>query len=214
MRNETIYVTLPPPMTQQGSIHPISKTIEEMVSIFGTIGFKVEGLPNIETDWYNFSALNTPEHHPSRSDHDTFYLPANPKLNVKSVLRTQISGVQIRTMLKQKPPIRAIIPGSTYRADDDATHSPMFHQCEGLVIDKNITLGNLKYCLTVFLQKYFNVKKLPLCFRTSYFPFTKLSLEIDIGWSRITGEISDNGEWLETTSIGSSPYKPTMLREN
>ena len=199
---ERVDVSLPPPATVQGYIHPISRAVEEMSAIFGVMGFQVAEGPDIETDWHNFSALNTPDHHPARTDHDTFYLPPVPGLDVTRVLRTQTSGVQIRTMLAQKPPIRIIAPGRTYRADHDATHSPMFHQCEGLVVGQGITLGHLKGCLIDFLRAFFAKPDMPVRFRSSYFPFTEPSLEVDIGWSRKTGEIGAGEDWLEVLGAG------------
>lgn len=203
---ERVDVSLPPPLVQQGFIHPIARAVEEMTAIFGAMGFSVAEGPDIETDWHNFSALNTPDHHPARTDHDTFYLPPYlppaPGLDVTRVLRTQTSGVQIRTMLAQKPPIRVICPGRTYRADHDATHSPMFHQCEGLVVGKGITLGHLKGCLIEFLRVFFDKPDLPVRFRSSYFPFTEPSMEVDIGWSRRTGEIGGGDDWLEVLGSG------------
>ncbi|GAB3593746.1 phenylalanine--tRNA ligase subunit alpha [Acetobacter peroxydans] len=199
---ERVDVSLPPAPVQQGYIHPISRAIEEMTAIFGAMDFQVAEGPDIETDWHNFSALNTPAHHPARTDHDTFYLPPVPGLDVARVLRTQTSGVQIRTMLAQNPPIRIIAPGRTYRADHDATHSPMFHQCEGLVIGQDITLGHLKGCLIDFLRAFFGKPDMPVRFRSSYFPFTEPSLEVDIGWSRKTGEIGAGEDWLEVLGAG------------
>lgn len=199
---ERVDVSLPPAPVQQGYIHPISRAIEEMTAIFGAMDFQVAEGPDIETDWHNFSALNTPAHHPARTDHDTFYLPPVPGLDVARVLRTQTSGVQIRTMLAQKPPIRIIAPGRTYRADHDATHSPMFHQCEGLVVGQDITLGHLKGCLIDFLRAFFGKPDMPVRFRSSYFPFTEPSLEVDIGWSRKTGEIGAGEDWLEVLGAG------------
>ncbi|MFT8431318.1 phenylalanine--tRNA ligase subunit alpha [Acetobacter orientalis] len=206
---ERVDVTLPPPVEVVGAIHPIARAVEEMTAIFGAMGFSVAEGPDIETDWHNFSALNTPDHHPARTDHDTFYLPPAPGLDVTRVLRTQTSGVQIRTMLGQKPPIRVICPGRTYRADHDATHSPMFHQCEGLVVGQGITLGHLKGCLIEFLRVFFDKPDLPVRFRSSYFPFTEPSMEVDIGWSRRTGEIGGGDDWLEV--LGSGMVHPRVL---
>jgi phenylalanyl-tRNA synthetase alpha chain len=209
-------VSLPPrpfaPGTAaDGGIHPISRTVEELTAIFGAMGFKVVEGPDIESDWYNFGALNIPDHHPARQDHDTFYLPGTlPGSNHgRAVLRTQTSPLQIRTMLGEAPPIRIIAPGRTYRADHDATHSPMFHQVEGLVIDRGITLGHLKGCLTDFLRAFFGIADLPVRFRSSYFPFTEPSMEVDIGWSRKTGELGGGGDWLEI--LGSGMVHPKVL---
>ena len=205
---EKIDVTLPPRAPPAGLIHPISRTIEEMAAIFGAMGFSVgEGL-DIETDWFNFSALNIPAHHPARADHDTFYLPGTRE-GRPLLLRTQTSDVQIISMLDQPPPIRVIAPGRTYRADHDATHSPMFHQCEGIVIDRDITLGHLKGCLIDFLRSFFGISNLPVRFRSSYFPFTEPSMEVDIGWNRRTGDLGGGGDWLEI--LGSGMVHPRVL---
>ena len=206
---ERVDVTLSCAPDAQGLLHPITRTIEEMAAIFGSMGFQLAEGPDIESDWHNFSALNTPAHHPARTDQDTFYLPAEASGQPERVLRTQTSGVQIRTMLGQEPPIRIIAPGRTYRADHDATHSPMFHQCEGLVIEKGITLGHLKGCLSDFLRAFFQMPDLPVRFRASYFPFTEPSMEIDIGWSRKTGQIGTGGDWLEV--LGAGMVHPRVL---
>src|SRR6195952_1100537 len=209
LASERVDVTLPVRLDPPGCIHPISRTIEEIVAIFGAMGFHLAEGPDIETDWHNFSALNTPAHHPARTDHDTFYLPT-PDGEATRLLRTQTSPVQIRTMLEQAPPpIRVIVPGRTYRADHDATHSPMFHQCEGLVVDRGITLGHLKGCLTEFLRAFFGISNLPVRFRASYFPFTEPSMEVDIGWNRRTGELGAGGDWLEI--LGSGMVHPKVL---
>ena len=209
---ERLDVTLPPrpfaPGTAaEGGIHPIARTMEELTALFGAMGFKVAEGPDIEGDWYNFGALNIPDHHPARQDHDTFYLPEVD--GRRPVLRTHTSPVQIRTMIAQEPPIRVIVPGRTYRADHDATHSPMFHQVEGLVIDRGITLGHLKGCLIDFLRAFFGIADLPVRFRSSYFPFTEPSMEVDIGWSRKTGELGKGGDWLEI--LGSGMVHPKVL---
>jgi phenylalanyl-tRNA synthetase alpha chain len=202
---ERMDVTLPPRLAPVGTIHPISRTMEEIAAIFGAMGFATAEGPDIESDWHNFSALNIPGHHPARDDHDTFYLPGDPP----RVLRTHTSPVQVRTMLEQTPPIRVIVPGRTFRADHDATHSPMFHQCEGLLIDRDITLGHLKGCLIDFLRAYFGIATLPVRFRASYFPFTEPSMEVDIGWNRRTGEIGAGTDWLEI--LGSGMVHPKVL---
>ncbi len=209
---ERIDVTLTPRTSAPGTaadggIHPIARTMEELTALFGAMGFKVAEGPDIEGDWYNFGALNIPDHHPARQDHDTFYLPEVD--GKRPVLRTHTSPVQIRTMLSQEPPIRVIVPGRTYRADHDATHSPMFHQVEGLVIDRGITLGHLKGCLIDFLRAFFGIADLPVRFRSSYFPFTEPSMEVDIGWSRKTGELGKGGDWLEI--LGSGMVHPKVL---
>ena len=205
---ERIDVTLPPPPRPHGLIHPITRTMEEMAAIFGAMGFSVgEGL-DVQTDWFNFSALNIPAHHPARADHDTFYLPGE-RDGRPLLLRTQTSDVQIISMLDRPPPLRVIAPGRTYRADHDATHSPMFHQCEGLCIDRGITLGHLKGCLTDFLRAFFGIATLPVRFRSSYFPFTEPSMEVDIAWDRRSGAIGAGADWLEI--LGSGMVHPRVL---
>ena len=206
---ETVDVTLPPPAERHGLIHPISRTTEEIVAIFGAMGFTVAEGPDIETDWHNFGALNIPGHHPARADHDTFYLPPGAPGEPPRVLRTHTSPVQIRTMLATPPPLRIIVPGRVYRADYDATHAPMFHQCEGLVIDRDITLGHLKGCLIDFLRAFFALPDLPVRFRASYFPFTEPSMEVDIGWDRRTGQLGTGTDWLEI--LGSGMVHPKVL---
>ena len=192
-----------------GLIHPIARTMEEIAAIFGAMGCTVADGPDVESDWFNFGALNIPAHHPARADHDTFYLPAAAAATPPPVLRTHTSPGQIRTMLTQEPPIRVIVIGRTYRADHDATHSPMFHQCEGLVIDRDLTLGHLKGCLIDFLRTFFAISDLPVRFRSSYFPFTEPSMEVDIGWNRRTGELGRGGDWLEI--LGSGMVHPRVL---
>ena len=204
---ERMDVTLPPKLRPQGLIHPISRTMEEMAAIFGAMGFAIAEGPDIEDDWRNFGALNIPAHHPARQDMDTFYIPGVDTEGRARVLRTHTSPVQVRTMLGQQPPIRVIVPGRTYRADHDATHSPKFHQVEGLVIDRAITLGHLKGCLIDFLRAFFGIQSLPVRFRSSYFPFTEPSMEVDIGWNRKTGELGahsgkEGGDWLEILGSG------------
>ncbi len=208
LASETIDISLPPPPRQAGLIHPISRTMEEMAAIFGAMGFRIGEGHDIETDWYNFGALNIPAHHPARADHDTFYVPG-ARDGRPLLLRTQTSDVQIISMLEQPPPIRVIAPGRTYRADHDATHSPMFHQCEGIVIDRGIHLGHLKGCLIDFLRAFFGIATLPVRFRSSYFPFTEPSMEVDIGWNRRTGELGGGGDWLEI--LGSGMVHPRVL---
>jgi phenylalanyl-tRNA synthetase alpha chain len=205
---ERLDPTLPPRPRETGLIHPISRTMEEIVAIFGAMGCTVSDGPDVESDWYNFGALNIPAHHPARADHDTFYLPARGN-KPAPVLRTHTSPVQIRTMLNQKPPIRTIVIGRTYRADHDATHSPMFHQCEGLILDRDLTLGHLKGTLIDFLRSFFGIADLPVRFRSSYFPFTEPSMEVDIGWNRRTGELGQGGDWLEI--LGSGMVHPRVL---
>jgi phenylalanyl-tRNA synthetase alpha chain len=208
LASERMDVSLPPLPHAAGAIHPLTRTMEEMTAIFGAMGFTVgEGL-DVQTDWFNFSALNIPAHHPARADHDTFYLPGT-RDGRPLLLRTQTSDVQIISMLNQPPPLRVIAPGRVYRADHDATHSPVFHQCEGLVIDRGITLGHLKGCLTDFLRAFFGIATLPMRFRSSYFPFTEPSMEVDIGWNRRTGDLGAGGDWLEI--LGSGMVHPRVL---
>lgn len=196
-------VTQPPRPELAGAIHPLSRTAEEIAAIFSAMGFAIKDGPDIESDWNNFSALNIPSHHPARAMMDTFYLTGG------EVLRTHTSPVQIRTMLNEQPPIRIIVPGRTFRSDHDATHSPMFHQCEGLVIGEGITLGHLKGCLVDFLSAFFDVPNLPVRLRSSYFPFTEPSMEVDIGWNKKTGEIGGGTDWLEIG--GSGMVHPNVL---
>jgi Phenylalanyl-tRNA synthetase alpha subunit len=178
LQNEKVDVTLPERSFNQGKIHPVSQVIDEISSIFSEIGFSVEDGPDVENEHNNFTALNTPDNHPARDMHDTFYLDKNKKY----LLRTHTSPVQVRTMLNGKPPFKIIAPGRTYRSDSDQTHSPMFHQVEGLHIDKNITMAHLKGCLNYFIKEYFEVKKIKMRFRPSHFPFTEPSAEVDIGY--------------------------------
>lgn len=206
---ERLDITLPPRPAPDGLVHPISRTIEEIVAIFGAMGFTVAEGPDIEDDWLNFGALNIPAHHPARQDHDTFYMPGRTPEGREKVLRTHTSPVQIRAMLATPPPIRVIAPGRTYRADHDATHSPMFHQVEGLAIGRDITLAHLKGCIVDFLRAFFGIPDLPVRFRSSYFPFTEPSMEVDIGWNRRTGELGRGGDWLEI--LGSGMVHPKVL---
>jgi phenylalanyl-tRNA synthetase alpha chain len=211
LAGERADVTLPVAFAGSGRIHPISQTIDEIVAIFGEMGFAVAEGPHIEEDFYNFTALNIPPEHPARQEHDTFYLPERPD-GTRLVLRTHTSPVQIRTMLAQKPPIRIIVPGRTFRCDHDATHSPMFHQVEGLLVDRTSHMGHLKGCLIEFLRAYFDIDDLPVRFRPSYFPFTEPSAEVDIGCSRTGGElkIGAGGDWLEI--LGSGMVHPHVLQ--
>ena len=208
--NESVDITLPVRPENHGRIHPLSKTMDEVISIFAQMGFTVAEGPDIESDHYNFTALNIPPEHPARQEHDTFYFNPDQDGNRK-VLRTHTSPVQIRTMEKFKPPLRVIVPGRTYRSDHDATHSPMFHQCEGLVIGDNLNMSHLKGCLIEFCRVFFDVDDLPVRFRPSYFPFTEPSAEVDIGCSRKNGElkIGSGDEWLEI--LGSGMVNPRVL---
>ena len=207
---EAIDVSLPSRPETDARLHPLSRTIEEVVAIFAEMGFTVAEGPDIESDYYNFTALNIPEEHPARQEHDTFYLPPDADGNRK-VLRTHTSPVQVRTMEAIEPPIRIIVPGRTYRSDHDATHSPMFHQCEGLVIGDGIHMGHLKGCLIDFCRAFFGVDDLPVRFRPSYFPFTEPSAEVDIGCTRDGGglKIGAGDDWLEI--LGSGMVNPRVL---
>ncbi len=200
---ESVDITLPARPTPVGHIHPISQTMEELVAIFGEMGFTVVEGPHVEDDFHNFTALNIPPDHPARQEHDTFYLPEGPD-GARKVLRTHTSPVQIRAMQAGKPPFRLIVPGRTFRADHDATHSPMFHQVEGLMVDRETHMGHLKGTLTAFCRAFFGVDDLPLRFRPSYFPFTEPSAEVDIGCSRAEGQlkIGAGSDWLEILGCG------------
>ncbi len=208
LQNEKIDVTLPERNFFQGKIHPVSQVIDEISSIFSEIGFNVEEGPDVENEYNNFTALNTPDNHPARDMHDTFYLDVNKEY----LLRTHTSPVQVRTMLKGKPPFKIIAPGRTYRSDSDQTHSPMFHQVEGLHIDKNINMGHLKGCLNYFIKEFFEVDKIKMRFRPSHFPFTEPSAEVDIGY-KIKDEkivIGEGDKWLEI--LGCGMVHPNVLR--
>jgi phenylalanyl-tRNA synthetase alpha chain len=205
---ERIDMTLPADIGAVGSVHPVSQVMDELAEIFADLGFSVATGPEIEDDWHNFSALNIPETHPARAMHDTFYFPDEIE-GKKMLLRTHTSPVQIRTMLTEKPPIRIIAPGRVYRSDSDATHTPMFHQIEGLVIDKGITLGHLKWTLETFLKAFFERDDIVLRLRPSYFPFTEPSVEVDVGYTltngqRVIGGDGDaaDGGWLEVLGSG------------
>ena len=208
LKDEKIDVTLPIRPYRQGKIHPVSQVIDEISSIFSEIGFSVAEGPDVETEYNNFTALNTPEDHPARDMHDTFYLEENKKI----LLRTHTSPVQIRTMLNEKPPFKIIVPGRTYRCDSDQTHAPMFHQLEGLHVDKNITMSHLKGCLDYFIKEFFEVKNVKMRFRPSHFPFTEPSAEVDIGY-RLENEkiiIGEGDKWLEI--LGCGMVHPNVLK--
>ncbi len=208
LENEKVDITLPERDIHQGKIHPVSQVIDEISSIFSEIGFSVEEGPDVEDEHYNFTALNTPDNHPARDMHDTFYLDNNKKL----LLRTHTSPVQVRTMLKGKPPFKIIAPGRTYRSDSDQTHSPMFHQVEGLHIDKNINMGHLKGCLNYFIKEFFEIDKIQMRFRPSHFPFTEPSAEVDIGYELKNGKIiiGEGDKWLEI--LGCGMVHPNVLK--
>jgi phenylalanyl-tRNA synthetase alpha chain len=223
---ETVDVTLPvrPAPTTQGRIHPISQVWDEITAIFSDMGFKIAEGPDIETDWYNFTALNFPEGHPAREMHDTFFLQPGPD-GTRKVLRTHTSPVQIRSMKQTnekpaagyltgsvEPPIRIIAPGRTYRHDSDQTHTPMFHQVEGLVIDKESHIGQLRWVLEEFLKAFFEVSGVTLRFRPSFFPFTEPSMEVDVQCDRSGAEvkIGEGSDWLEI--LGCGMVHPNVLR--
>ncbi len=203
LATEGVDVTLPPRPERAGHIHPISQTIDEVVAIFGEMGFTVAEGPDIEDDFHNFTALNIPPDHPARQMHDTFYLPEKAD-GSQLVLRTHTSPVQIRTMESAAPPYRLLVPGRTYRSDSDITHTPMFHQFEGLVVDETTHMGHLKGCIIEFCRAYFEVDDVPVRFRPSYFPFTEPSAEVDIGCIRKDGElrIGAGDDWLEILGCG------------
>ena len=214
LAKETIDVTLPIRDEAQGRIHPVSKIYEEVVAIFGEMGFEVAEGPDIEDQFHNFNALNMPANHPARQMQDTFYIPNknSDDFDDSYVVRTHTSPVQIRTMESKKPPIRIIAPGRTYRSDYDATHTPMFHQVEGLVIDKNITMAHLKGCLYDFVKAFFELDEIPVRYRPSYFPFTEPSAEMDIGCLKTKSElkIGAGTDWLEI--LGCGMVHPNVLR--
>ena len=197
--DEKIDVTLPSRNFEKGSLHPITQTLNHIQNIFTKAGFEIELGPEIEDDFHNFSALNIPEHHPARAMHDTFYFDAN------TVLRTHTSPVQIRTLERQKPPVRVIVPGKVYRCDSDVTHTPMFHQVEGLIVDKEASFSQLKGLLIDFLRAYFEKDDLKVRFRPSYFPFTEPSAEADIECVICGGEgcrVCKKSGWLEVLGCG------------
>ena len=208
LEKEKIDITLPVRPFISGKINPVSQTIDEISSIFSEIGFSVEEGPDVENEYNNFTALNTPDNHPARDMHDTFYLDEKKQ----KLLRTHTSPVQIRTMLKDKPPFKIIAPGRTYRSDSDQTHAPMFHQVEGLHIDKNINMGHLKGCLKYFIKEFFEVDKIKMRFRPSHFPFTEPSAEVDIGYEVKDGKIiiGEGNQWLEI--LGCGMVHPNVLK--
>jgi phenylalanyl-tRNA synthetase alpha chain len=203
LREEAVDVSLPVTEHAGGSVHPISQVMDEIAEIFAGLGFDVAEGPDVESDFHNFTALNIPEEHPARQDHDTFYLTPNAD-GERKVLRTHTCPLQIPTLLSKQPPIRIIAPGRTYRSDWDATHTPMFHQVEGLVIDKDTHLGHLKGTLEAFLKAFFEVDAVTLRLRPSYFPFTEPSMEVDVQCSFDGGavKIGDGNDWLEILGSG------------
>ena len=213
LKSEALDVTLPvaPRGIEAGRIHPISQVMEEIAVIFAGKGFPIAEGPDIESDDYNFTKLNFPPDHPARDMHDTFFFAPGPD-GKRKLLRTHTSPVQVRTMLAQKPPVRVICPGRVYRCDSDQTHTPMFHQVEGLVIDQSAHLGHLKWILEEFCRAFFEVKDFKMRFRPSYFPFTEPSLEVDIQCARKEGEIrfGEGEDWLEI--LGCGMVHPNVLR--
>ncbi len=212
LATESLDMTLPAPEAPRGSIHPVSQVMDELAEIFADMGFAVATGPEIEDDWHNFSALNIPETHPARAMHDTFYFPDQMAVDGKKMLlRTHTSPVQIRTMLNQKPPIRIIAPGRVYRSYSDATNTPMIHQNEGLVIDRGIHLGHLKWTLQTFLKAFFERDDVQIRLRPSYFPFTEPSAEIDIGYTLVNGKrvVGGSDHWMEV--LGSGMVHPKVI---
>ncbi len=209
LARETIDLTLPAQAAPRGSVHPVSQVMDELAEIFADLGFAVATGPEIEDDWHNFTALNMDETHPARAMHDTFYFPDKTTDGKDVLLRTHTSPVQIRAMLDQGAPIRIIAPGRVYRSDSDATHTPMFHQVEGLVIDRDIHLGHLKWTLETFFKAFFEREDIVLRLRPSYFPFTEPSVEVDVGYSNEGGRrvVGGHGDapghaWMEIGGSG------------
>jgi phenylalanyl-tRNA synthetase alpha chain len=211
LATETLDLSLPARESISGTVHPVSQVMDELAEIFADLGFSVAEGPEIETQWYNFTALNMPEFHPARAMQDTFYLEPRAPDEEPRVLRTHTSPVQIRTMESTPPPLRVIAPGRVYRSDSDATHTPMFHQIEGLVIDRDITLGHLKWTLETFLKAFFERDDIIIRMRPSYFPFTEPSAEVDVGWSMEKGRRVVGGQegWMEV--LGSGMVHPRVI---
>ena len=211
LASETLDLTLPAPHRRRGSVHPTMQTMDEMIAIFAEMGFAVAEGPDIEDDFHNFTALNFPPKHPAREMHDTFFFNTKED-GEKLLLRTHTSPVQVRTMVSQKPPIRIIAQGRTYRVDNDATHTPVFHQVEGLVIDKGIHMGHLKWTLETFLARFFETEAVTTQFRPHHFPFTEPSAEMDVQCDRTGGEIKigQGTSWLEI--LGCGMVHPNVLR--
>ena len=212
LATEKVDLSLPAPETVSGTVHPVSQVMDELAEIFADLGFSVAEGPEIETQWYNFTALNMPENHPARAMQDTFYLEPLEAGDEPRVLRTHTSPVQIRAAEHKGAPLYVIAPGRVYRSDSDATHTPMFHQVEGLVIDKGITLGHLKWTLETFLRAFFERDDVVLRMRPSYFPFTEPSAEVDVGWSMEKGRRVVGGQkgWMEV--LGSGMVHPRVIR--
>jgi phenylalanyl-tRNA synthetase alpha chain len=209
LASERIDLTLPAPERPRGTIHPVSQVMDELAEIFADLGFAVATGPEIEDDWHNFTALNMPANHPARAMHDTFYFPDRDARGRSMLLRTHTSPVQIRAMIEQGAPLRIIAPGRVYRSDSDATHTPMFHQIEGLVVDRGIHLGHLKWTLETFLKAFFEREDIVLRLRPSYFPFTEPSVEVDVGFALVGSRrvLGGNGDapghgWMELLGSG------------
>ena len=211
LATEKLDLSLPAPELTSGTVHPVSQVMDELAEIFADLGFSIAEGPEIETQWYNFSALNMPENHPARAMQDTFYLEQRAPDEEPRVLRTHTSPVQIRAGESQGAPIYVIAPGRVYRSDSDATHTPMFHQVEGFVIDKGITLGHLKWTLETFVKAFFERDDIAMRFRPSYFPFTEPSAELDIGWSIADGRrvVGGSEGWMEI--LGSGMVHPRVI---
>ncbi len=211
LATERLDLSLPAAQAPVGSVHPVSQVMDELSEIFADLGFAVAEGPEIESDWYNFTALNFPEDHPARAMHDTFYLDSRDETGKPLLLRTHTSPVQIRAMLAGGAPLRIIAPGRVYRSDSDATHTPMFHQVEGLVVDRGITMGHLKWTLETFLKAFFERDDIAIRLRPSYFPFTEPSAEVDVGWSTEKGRrvVGGSEGWMEV--LGSGMVHPKVI---
>ncbi|NRB00044.1 MAG: phenylalanine--tRNA ligase subunit alpha [Rhodobacteraceae bacterium] len=211
LKDEWLDVTLPGRPRRQGTIHPVSQVMEEITAIFADMGFSVAEGPQIESDWFNFDALNIPPEHPTRTEMDTFYMANQREGEPPHVLRTHTSPVQIRSMQAQGAPLRVIAPGRVYRSDYDQTHTPMFHQLEGLAVDRDLSMANLKWCLEEFVRAFFEVEKAELRFRASHFPFTEPSAEVDLRCSWVDGQlkVGEGDDWMEI--LGSGMVHPKVL---
>ena len=212
LATERLDLSLPAPESPQGTVHPVSQVMDELAEIFADLGFAVAEGPEIEDDWHNFEALNFPHNHPARALHDTFYMEQRPGDEAPMLLRTHTSPVQVRVMATQPPPIYSIMPGRVYRSDSDATHTPMFHQVEMLVIDRHIHLGHLKWTLETFLKAFFERDDIVLRLRPSYFPFTEPSAEIDVGYTVVDGRRVLGGDEAFMEMGGSGMVHPNVLR--
>ena len=212
LQSERVDLSLPAAPRRKGSVHPTLQVMDELVEIFAQMGFAVAEGPDIESDWHNFTALNFPPSHPAREMHDTFFFNAGPD-GERKLLRTHTSPVQVRTMVSQKPPIRIIAPGRVFRKDSDQTHTPMFHQIEGLVIDRGIHMGHLKWTLEQFIARFFETDAVTTRFRPHHFPFTEPSAELDVRCDRSGGEVrvGEGDDWLEV--LGCGMVHPNVLRQ-